>query len=136
MAKILIIEDKRALSKLYLLLLGQAGHDVQLAYTGEDGVEQATRERPDLIFLDLRLPGISGAEVAQKLWDSGVLPGVPLIIASGLEDEGKKVAQYFGASGALTKPVKVGKMAAAVKCALNSPRATAAALASGSGAAA
>ena len=70
MAKILIIEDKRALSKLYLLLLGQAGHDVRLAHTGEDGVEQATSERPDLIFLDLCLPGISGAEVAQKLWVS------------------------------------------------------------------
>ncbi len=122
MANILIIEDHRTLSRVYSLVLTQAGHDVRLEYTGEDGVEEALRERPDLIILDLGLPGISGAQVAQRLTESGILPDVPMIVATGLVDEGRELAQEFGAAGVLAKPFSISLMVAAVYCALNGPR--------------
>ncbi len=119
MAKILIIEDQKELCRLYWFALTQAGHDIRLAYTGEDGVDQAMADRPDLVILDLGLPGISGAEVAQKLWDSGVLPKAPLIIATAYGNEGKLLAEQFDAAGVLIKPFNISFLVAAVGCALN-----------------
>ena len=86
MSKILIIEDEKPLCQVYSAALCQADPrlEVVLAYNGEEGIEAALRERPDLVILDLTLPGISGTEVAQRLQEAGILPEVPLIIVSGL----------------------------------------------------
>ena len=65
MARILIIEDQKALCELYLIGLAQTGHEIVFAHTGEDGIDQVLTNRPDLIILDLGLPRISGSEVAE-----------------------------------------------------------------------
>ena len=108
-SKILIIEDELPICQIYSAALCQANphYDVTLAYTGEEGVEAAIRERPDLVILDLSLPGISGVEVTEKLGEAGMLPDVPLIIASGLGNvasdiEGFPAACQGGPLGRLT----------------------------------
>ena len=65
MAKILVIEDLAPLRALYQIVLSRLNHEVTLAPTGEEGVEAASRLRPDLVILDLVLPGISGTETAR-----------------------------------------------------------------------
>ena len=84
MARILIIEDTEPVCQLYSFFLqrADANHDLVLTYTGEDGIRAALENQPDLVILDLNLPGISGAEVAQKLEESGILTTAPLIIVS------------------------------------------------------
>ena len=82
MSSILVIEDQEVLCRLYEMVLGQLRHDVVIAYTGEEGLEAARQSRPDLIILDLELPGISGITVAQALKYEGILPGIPVIITT------------------------------------------------------
>ena len=116
MARILVIEDQPALCRLYDKVLGHFGHDVVPAYTGEAGVAAATSLRPDLIILDLLLPGMTGSEVAQKLRDAGILPATPLIVTTGLSaGEAASAARSLGAADFLTKPFDVGSILTAVQ---------------------
>lgn len=66
-ARILIIEDQPANQKLMLTLLENCGYQVQIAGTGEEGIELAQRETFDLILCDIRMPGMDGFEVARHL---------------------------------------------------------------------
>ena len=121
MAKILIIEDREPVCQLYSSLLqrSNAKHDVMLTYTGEDGIRAAMGNRPDLVILDLILPGISGGEVAQKLEESGVLDTAPLIIATSIgSDKAEAVSQSFNTSAVLLKPFAIDSMLDAVHRAL------------------
>ena len=71
MSRSLVIEDQNLLSQLYRSALAIAKHTVVMADNGEDGVAEALREKPDLVILDLNLPGISGSEVATALENWG-----------------------------------------------------------------
>ena len=121
MARILIIEDTEPVCQLYSFFLqrADANHDLVLTYTGEDGIRAALENQPDLVILDLNLPGISGAEVAQKLEESGILTTAPLIIATALgSDAAGAVSQSFNASALLLKPFAIDSMLDAVDGAL------------------
>ena len=65
--KILVIDDDPAVRGAFNLILGEAGYEVQEADNGLQGVEMARAERPDLVFLDLRMPGIDGVETLRRL---------------------------------------------------------------------
>ena len=65
--KILVIDDDPAVRGAFSLILGEAGYVVREAENGLQGVEMALAERPDLIFLDLRMPGIDGVETLRRL---------------------------------------------------------------------
>jgi DNA-binding response OmpR family regulator len=118
MANILVIEDQRQLCQLYGSVLGRSRHHVDLAYSGEDGVAQANQNRPDLIILDMMLPGMSGVEVARKLKESGVLPGASLIIATAVPDQAQPITQFCQTATVLTKPFQIKSLVSAVRHAL------------------
>ena len=120
MAKILIIEDEMPLCQIYGAALCHAdpGHELLLTSTGEEGVEAALRERPDLIILDLSLPVMPGATVARILSEAGILPDVPLIIASGLGEPAAEIAESVNAVAFLSKPFELDSMVRAVESAL------------------
>lgn len=64
---ILVIDDDRAVRDAFELALGDEGHTVRLAEDGLNGVEMARQQRPDLVFLDLKMPGIDGVETLRRL---------------------------------------------------------------------
>jgi DNA-binding response OmpR family regulator len=120
MAKILIIEDQPALCQLYEKFLGRFNHDVVLAESGEAGIEAARRTRPDLVILDLVLPGMPGIHVARRLREEGILAKAPLIVTTGLgEEHTEAVVGSLGASAVLTKPFEIGSMLDAIQRALS-----------------
>lgn len=126
MANILIIEDQEPLRNLYRSVLRQFNHETVFVTTGEAGIETALRERPDLIILDLLLPGMTGVEVAHRLRELGILPDIPLIITTALSEiDAHSVANSLNAAAVLNKPFSVSSILHTVTSALNatSPKA-------------
>jgi DNA-binding response OmpR family regulator len=85
--KVLLIEDDVRVRELYELVLKMDEYQVVTAETGEDGLEKAVTENPDLIFLDIRLPGMNGLEVLEKLRQNDKTAAIPVVILSNLDDE-------------------------------------------------
>ncbi|MBI4296688.1 MAG: response regulator [Chloroflexi bacterium] len=111
MAKILVIDDEDSLQKLMKYNLVARGHQVLLASNGETGVEVAQQECPDLIFLDLMMPGISGWDVLTGLKTDERLKKVPVIVTTAA-DRGKleEQALALGAFSYLVKPFGVEEL--------------------------
>ena len=84
MAKILIIEDDRFLRELIARKLKNEGYEVLEAVEGEEGLRRIKEEKPDLILLDLILPGIDGFEVLAKAKEDPDTAQIPVIILSNL----------------------------------------------------
>ena len=82
--KILIIEDDKFLGELISQKLSREGYAVSNAVDGESGVKKAETEVPDLILLDLILPGMDGFEVLEKIKEMPKLDQIPVIILSNL----------------------------------------------------
>ena len=84
MEKILLIEDDKFLRELIIQKLGKEGYDVVEAAEGEAGVVKIAEEKPDLVLLDLILPGIDGFEVLRRIKENVEIASVPVIILSNL----------------------------------------------------
>lgn len=85
MAKtILFIEDDKFLRELVVQKLIKEGYETLEAVDGEEGLKKIKEEKPDLILLDLILPGIDGFEVLSKMKEESVLASIPVIILSNL----------------------------------------------------
>ncbi len=82
--KILIIEDDKFLRELIVKKLKDESYDLIEAADGEEGFEKIGKEHPDLVLLDLILPGMDGFEVLEKVKDDASLSSVPVIILSNL----------------------------------------------------
>ncbi len=80
MAKVLVIEDEKNLRLLYQQDLQREGHEVLLAAEAREGLELAEREEPDLVVLDIRMPGMDGLEAMGRLLDRR--PRMPVILNS------------------------------------------------------
>ena len=85
MAKtILIIEDDKFLRELFVRKLIKEGFKVSEAIDGEEGLKKIKEEKPDLVLLDLILPGIDGFEILSRLKEESILSTIPVIILSNL----------------------------------------------------
>ncbi|MFH0819547.1 MAG: response regulator [bacterium] len=84
MAKILIIEDEKFLRGLISRKLTAGGFEVIESIDGEDGLEKSKNEKPDLILLDLILPGINGFDVLAKIKEEPLTASIRVIILSNL----------------------------------------------------
>lgn len=105
-ARVLIVEDNQESLELMLYLLKAFDYDTLAAVTGEDGVDLARRECPELILCDIHLPGISGYEVAGRIKADPALHGVPMIAVTALAmvgDRDKILAAGF--EGYIAKPI-------------------------------
>jgi DNA-binding response OmpR family regulator len=104
MAKILIVEDDKFLRELMVEKLKSAGFQIVEAVDGEKGIEEAQKEIPDLILLDLILPGINGFEVLSQIKAAATTANIPVIILSNLgAEEDIEKGNSLGASGYLVK---------------------------------
>jgi DNA-binding response OmpR family regulator len=110
---ILIIEDDPASRELVRLAVQSQSYNLVEATTGDDGLEKARSESPDLILLDINLPGMSGLDVCRKLRAEGSL--VPIIMLTGKTDTiDKVVGLEVGADDYVTKPFEVRELLARV----------------------
>jgi two-component system cell cycle response regulator len=80
--KVLLIEDDVAAAEMYRLRLTADGYSVVMAHDGRQGLRMATEELPDFIYLDLRLPGLDGFEVLERLRATAATMHIPVIILS------------------------------------------------------
>jgi DNA-binding response OmpR family regulator len=116
-SSILLIEDNRDYGATLRSNLEREGYDVAVALTGIDGLDAARRDRPDLIILDLMLPGMSGFTVLQRLRDEG--REAPVLIMTALGTEEEKLRGFgLGADDYVVKPCGLLEILARVKALL------------------
>ena len=116
MTRILCIEDEPTLLRTLGANLRARGYDIDLATSGEIGLEVAAAKRPDIVIVDLGLPKISGLEVIRSLrhWTR-----VPIIVLSARDTEFDKVgALDAGADDYVSKPFGMGELLARIRAAL------------------
>ena len=115
-SKILVVDDELKLVKLVRSYLEQAGFSVVEAHDGQTALIQARREKPDLIVLDLGLPGIDGLEVARTLRRERDTPII--MLTARIEDTDKIVGLELGADDYMTKPFSMRELIARCKALL------------------
>src|SRR5438105_14957399 len=84
---VLFIEDDPAVAEMYKLKLELDGYRVTVAKSGEEGLDNAKKMVPDIVFLDIGLPKMDGFAVLEKLRSDGVTPNIPFIILSNYGDD-------------------------------------------------
>lgn len=106
--RILLVEDNPKNLKLVRDVLTHSGYDVIEATSGEDGVRLAEEAAPDLILMDLQLPGISGAEALRQIRDGERAPRVPVIAVTAFAmNDDRTRAFESGFDGYVEKPISV-----------------------------
>ncbi len=112
--KILIVDDEKSIVDILKFNLEKEGFDTLCAYDGLSGLELARREGPDLMLLDVMLPGMDGFQVCQTLRGEG--KSIPIIMITAREDETDKVLGLeLGADDYITKPFSLREVMARVK---------------------
>ena len=113
---ILVVDDESTIVEVVELYLRREGFRVATAQDGKNALESITKERPDLVVLDLMLPGISGLEITRTLRAQGNLPIIMLTARS--EESDRIVGLELGADDYVTKPFSPRELVARVKSVL------------------
>ena len=107
-SRVLVVEDNPLNLKLVRDVLRHAGFDVVEARSGEDGIARALECRPDIILMDLQLPGIDGTEAMRTIRASPMRSSVPIIAVTAFAmSEDRERALSNGFDGYLSKPISV-----------------------------
>lgn len=105
-ARILLIEDNEQNRYLARFLLEQGGHEVLQAETGPIGLTMAAQTKPDLILLDIQLPGMDGHAVARSLKGNADLQSIPVVAVTSYAMAGdREKCLEAGAEGYIEKPI-------------------------------
>ncbi len=116
MTKILVVEDETSFSEALKYLLGREGFDVVVADTGAHALEIFDQTNPDLLLLDLMLPGVSGTEVCRQIRTKSQ---VPIIMLNAKDSEiDKVVGLELGADDYVTKPYSSRELIARIRAVL------------------
>ncbi len=110
MAKILVIDDEENIRKLAKANLTASGYKVLVAPDGEEGLRLAQLERPDLILLDLRMPGMSGWDVLMVLKANRRLRRIPVIIMTATAPEAMDQVRSMRTAGYVIKPFSADEL--------------------------
>lgn len=106
--RILVVEDNPLNLKLIRDVLQVSGYDVIEAQSGEEGLRVAQENPPDLVLMDLQLPGIDGTETLRRLREGTLGPDVPVVAVTALAmAEDKEGAARAGFDGYIEKPISV-----------------------------
>lgn len=105
--KILVVEDEAELTGAIQIRLEQAGYEVLIAYDGQEALEKARTENPDLIVLDLMLPKIDGYKVCRLLKFDGKYKKIPVVMLTArAQEKDENLGYEVGADAFITKPFK------------------------------
>lgn len=122
---ILVIEDEPSQIELLRYNLARQGFTVRVAMDGEEGLQSAIEDPPDLILLDWMLPNLSGIEVCRRLRSNKATREVPVIMLTARSEETDKIRGLdIGADDYVTKPYSVRELVARVRAALRRPTAS------------
>src|SRR3954454_8702770 len=103
--RVLVIDDESSMRMLCRINLAAAGIDVLEADNGETGLELGRREQPDLILLDVMMPGIDGWEVARRLASDPATREIPVVfLTARAGDDDRRVGEATGGVGYVVKP--------------------------------
>ncbi len=109
--KILIVEDNAQNMRLMLMVLRAKGYTLLKATDGEEALDTAIRERPDLIIMDIQLPKLNGLEVTMKLRETPALSHIPIIAVTAYAMTGDKERFIDGGCDAyLSKPINTREL--------------------------
>lgn len=103
--KVLIVDDSAVTTSMLVERIKYGGYDTLTASDGEQGLEQMRKELPDLVLLDVRMPGMDGFEVCRIAKDDPAIKEIPIVFvttAAGQKDIDR--GKQLGASGYITKP--------------------------------
>ena len=104
--KILLVEDNPVNRRLAVFLLRSQGYEVREATTAKEAFEVLQKERPDLIVMDIQLPGMDGLEVTRKLKEQPATADIPVIAVTSYAMKGdREKALAAGCVGYVTKPI-------------------------------
>jgi len=107
MAKVLIVDDSPTEVHVLQTMLTKNGHEVVVATSGEDGVEIAKKEKPDLILMDVVMPGMNGFQATRQISKDERTASIPVIMVTTKDQETDKVwAMRQGAKDYIVKPVQ------------------------------
>jgi DNA-binding response OmpR family regulator len=116
MKKILVVEDYYALADIETLLCQMEGYEVKTAKTGEEGLELIDAYSPDLVILDLMLPGdLSGSQVLQRIRSNGQEEPKVLVVSALVNQTTTPELEKYPNVQALKKPFKVKELASRVR---------------------
>ena len=119
-AQILVVDDEKPLAGMVAAYLSREGYQTRLAHTGPDAVAAALEHAPEVVILDLGLPGIDGVEVCRKI---RTFSDCYIIIVTARQDEiDKLIGLSVGADDYMTKPFSVRELVARVQTVLRRPR--------------
>jgi two-component system, OmpR family, alkaline phosphatase synthesis response regulator PhoP len=117
--KLLVVDDEEDILELLRFNLTSEGFQVVCAPTGEEALERVKTDRPDLILLDLMLPGIDGLEVAKRLKNQADTRAIPIVMLTAKGEEGDIVKGLeLGADDYMTKPFSRKVLAARIRAVL------------------
>lgn len=118
--KILAIDDDAGIGKLLEVELAKAGFEVTTCLDGREGLKIAKREQPDLVMLDLDLPGLSGEAVCKELKKDDATQNIPIIMLTGKDtDADKLIGKVIGASYYIAKPFDKNDLLRKIRSCLN-----------------
>jgi twitching motility two-component system response regulator PilH len=119
MATVLIIDDSPTELHLFQNMLEKAGFDTLVADSGEEGIRQATNARPDIILMDVVMPGMNGFQATRKLTKDPKTSSIPVIMITTKDQETDKTwGLRQGAREYLVKPVEKDELLARINDAL------------------
>jgi two-component system, OmpR family, response regulator VicR len=114
--KILVVDDSKLVTDIVKMRLEMFGYNVQLAHSGEEALEKVAREVPDLMVLDVQMPGIDGYEVCRRLRDDPALDDLRIIMLTSSDD--KHAAFEAGVDDYLNKDIDLLNLPNRVKLVL------------------
>lgn len=115
--KILVVDDSKLVTDIVKMRLEMYGYDVRLAHSGEEALAQIANEVPDLMVLDVQMPGIDGYEVCRRLRDNPALDDLRIIMLTSSDD--KHAAFEAGVDDYLNKDVDLLNLPNRVKLVLD-----------------
>lgn len=113
---VLVVDDEQAILDNLTMRLEHEGYNVLSALNGEDGLETAKSGKPDLVLLDLMMPGMNGFEVCKIMKEDEALRDIPVIVLTAKVDrEARNGSLALGADDYIAKPYDSGELLAKIK---------------------
>ncbi len=115
-ARIILIEDEQDIAALVGRRLEREGYEVAIVHDGQEGLQLVQRHPPDLLLLDLMLPGLDGLEIARRLKGSPVTAEIPIIMLTARSEEDDIIVGLgLGADDYMTKPFSMAVLTARIE---------------------